>query len=1192
MTYSGPDYRQALSTLFTDSKAVSNPKDRSKAESSVQTPILASSITGALSGAITGSGSGFGHALIWPMSGLVLAACGSSGGDDKVSVSGQVLDGPVKNAKVYVDVDGNGKLDTKTDKLIGTTDAQGRFSARIDQKYQHMTLLADLTGATDINNPADWSDDAPTPAVVLRAPAGSKVISPFTEMVVRIMKDPQTVNQPVSAQQAMEILAENLGVSKSINFLTLDHTIALSDAGAAGLSNADAEKLKLLAPQLTYFLQNQTGANDLNVAVSKNQIAAMASNQKPVTSNDIQDSGKGNDSLPLYYGFEFQLKTAKGNLSTAFNDPEKGTLTYRVEVLQNGEVKTIQQAFGNKVSFDASSMSLKAEQGWSHANADAVKDSDATSYTLKVTAIDPYGRTASQEVMLYFSKNQPVEISQDGTLSKTLITEGNAISANDTGLSFTGSDGDGDNTKIKWSLAGDWASYFELENATGASAGKLKVKAQNASDNKIDFETNPKITVTVVATDDRGAQTRQDVIVDITDKNEAPTITVAANITSGVVEDTAYQLTENVLKASDPDKDDEPVYSFKGFTTANAATTDNKLQLYNGTSWVDLAVNGTFTQKQVKDGYVRLIIGDNQARDTKLILTLADKSGLAGSGDPVNQDGNIVIEVKNIVNVPDLGASGKAVNTGAASSSYNLAATDIKFTDGTENWHSLEISGLPNANTNTTLYFNDNGVWKKIVDGTAGTNEITLSNVGKIASADIGKLRFSPDSDYQPSSSTNPSFAFKLYRSAEDKNPATGVFSLDVNYVATAKGAVADQFATASVAYNGPDMDGYFTDEIKTDTTDTLDGGFAVSVAGPNSATSLPAGISFNTTTHVFAGTGTATTGYGTYTVTVTYTDANHKGAGNAAIVTQSFKLHYLEAGTTGNDTKAAATFYNGQAGNDTITGGAGNDILFGGAGTDSITGGAGDDLIHGGAGADTLTGGTGTDTASYAGGTAGVNVDLNGQHQVSWTAVANLKGSDLAAGDAGKYIIASLANSVWTVTLGTTNETASATKLVLGKLSNTGLALDTGFTNDGAISITGTTLSIATSNRGKGEALGDLLNGIENLIGGAGADGLTGGAGADTLTGGAGNDVFDVGNVAGTRAAADIIKDFTEGDTIKLGGDQQVYWKASGSDTILYNSNSVGTSNILAVLEGYSGGLDASDFTDITNNNGVVEIA
>ena len=55
-----------------------------------------------------------------------------------------------------------------------------------------------------------------------------------------------------------------------------------------------------------------------------------------------------------------------------------------------------------------------------------------------------------------------------------------------------------------------------------------------------------------------------------------------------------------------------------------------------------------------------------------------------------------------------------------------------------------------------------------------------------------------------------------------------------------------------------------------------------------------------------------------------------------------------------------------GGSGDDELRGEAGDDALFGGAGDDALDGGAGDDTLHGGAGADSFIGGDGEDTVSY----------------------------------------------------------------------------------------------------------------------------------------------------------------------------------------------------------------------------------
>ena len=228
---------------------------------------------------------------------------------------------------------------------------------------------------------------------------------------------------------------------------------------------------------------------------------------------------------------------------------------------------------------------------------------------------------------------------------------------------------------------------------------------------------------------------------------------------------------------------------------------------------------------------------------------------------------------------------------------------------------------------------------------------------------------------------------------------------------------------------------------------------------------------------------------------------------------------------------------------------------FYGYLGNDILRGMGGNDALSGNGGADIIDGGAGRDWSQYYVSAAAVTVSLLGQHQIAWAAVANVKGSALSAADAGKYIIASLSGSTWSVSLGTTSESESASKKILGKLDSTGLALDKTVFNDGLLSISGTTLSVAASARGGGEATGDKLISIESLYGSnagndtligndgdnsiygwggndtltghGGDDYLWGGAGADTLIGGAGDDILRGG------VGADILMGGTGNDTL-----------------------------------------------------------
>jgi Ca2+-binding RTX toxin-like protein len=243
-----------------------------------------------------------------------------------------------------------------------------------------------------------------------------------------------------------------------------------------------------------------------------------------------------------------------------------------------------------------------------------------------------------------------------------------------------------------------------------------------------------------------------------------------------------------------------------------------------------------------------------------------------------------------------------------------------------------------------------------------------------------------------------------------------------------------------------------------------------------------------------------------------------------------------------------------GDAQGDTLSG---VENLIGSALADTLTGDADNNVIEGGAGADSLTGGGGVNTLSYAGSNAGVNVNL----------LANTRTGGHATGD----IVSGFANVLGSAFNDTLVGDAGANRLTGGLGDDTldggagadvldGGASTTGDTVTYAASGAGVTVDLAlTTQAGVGDATGDQLIGIENLIGSAQGDTLAGdvgnnridgGAGGDQIEGGAGNDTL-IGGTSGTDRDNLFYGNATAGVTVSLALTTAQNTGGAGTDVI-----------------------------------------
>eukprot|EP00439_Symbiodinium_sp_Y106_P090069 s1_g2605.t1 len=278
----------------------------------------------------------------------------------------------------------------------------------------------------------------------------------------------------------------------------------------------------------------------------------------------------------------------------------------------------------------------------------------------------------------------------------------------------------------------------------------------------------------------------------------------------------------------------------------------------------------------------------------------------------------------------------------------------------------------------------------------------------------------------------------------------------------------------------------------------------------------------------------------------------------------------------------AAEVTYGGDAEGDVLTsiehltGSAHDDILIGSSGDNDIRGGAGNDQLTGHAGADVLDGGDGVDYVRYDASSSGVNVNLaagtaSGGDATGDTLInfENLVGSaydDVLTGDAQQNILVGLAGN------DTFNGGAGADHLEGGD------GVDTASYEGSAVGVSVNLTSGATQ---FGDAEGDVLVSIENLIGSSHKDWLYGTGGTNTLQGGAGDDdLFAWGG-------NDTIYGGAGDDILFGGGGADIIDGGDGVDIASYQQASSGVAVSLDTGTGTVGEAAGDVLTNIENLSG-----
>jgi len=239
---------------------------------------------------------GFMSVFVWTAGGLVLAACsggtrlietpvsdgGGASGGGVSAVDRGAFDGPVKNARIYIDLDRDGAVDEGEPHYL--TDETG--FAEVPLKYRGYPIIADVRGATDVESGAvlrgQFRSLEPTdPDAVL-------IATPLTDLLARAA-DPQAVLEAIFGAGAVTVTVADVGdparytlvdedaatfdTSQQITLASIALVELAADPSLSGDNNFDLNNVDEVARVLREVLAG-TGAEGLQAKVKAREDAA------------------------------------------------------------------------------------------------------------------------------------------------------------------------------------------------------------------------------------------------------------------------------------------------------------------------------------------------------------------------------------------------------------------------------------------------------------------------------------------------------------------------------------------------------------------------------------------------------------------------------------------------------------------------------------------------------------------------------------------------------------------------------------------------------------------------------------------------------------------------------------------------------------------------------------------------------
>ena len=1137
-----------------------------------------------------------------------------------ISISGRLYEnGPISGAKIYIDVNDNGQIDD-SDVFILATDSQGAYEGKIPLAYADRNLIADLAGA--VGQGRDLNDDADNIAFVsgvwLAPAAGSKVISPLTHYLsmggdvtvlggltaVQIKTRDPFDGQPrgdldnkittIAQIVATELADTNNFVAGVLNIATLQtaittEIISANEAPSDMTVTTVTDKVDETASTSKTHLATLTFED--NDGLGENIVTLSSSGNDHATYFVLEKVNRIEWKLYLKSGVALDYETAKTHVVTLkgtgsheesftlkignLNDnapllTKSGTGDLRIGsttgATDTGLTFTLTDADDavNMDGFKITSTDSVDQSGKFKVVPVNASTDIASGKTYKIQAISGETFTAANAITLTVTYSDGVHAKQSETFAAftpsaaftTPVISGGAT-ASHTIIEDDSKDGDtadDDHTNdikvttltatgggITWSIDNTSNFYIDPNKGDLYFIGTSNQDANNS-------QATHTVIVTATNTAQTGATTdTQTITVTISNKDEGPSEGVTVTGTPRVGQDLGYN-----VATTDPDGADINTLRFQWYRTDKDGTTS---QIQNAThstyrlttadeghtisikiTYRDNSVTGQTTDTVVTSapsakipitpvitGETSVTIQEEDDKDNDNNNHIAIPANLATSkGDTpitwaVNDTTNFQI-TPNTGALNFIGTSDQDIASPTAS--YNITITAKSNNDDTlTDTHNIEVIIRDIDDTAPTL--TKGATQTTIHGGSDGTNEYAQRDTGFYI--DLIDLDTIIPATYTPTlaltiggNTANANTSFALERDTANA-PTDGM-----RYKLVIKpNQRLDSGKTYSFTISQPDATPWAgsiprsaTETIRfTPTNTAAQGDVTLDLADTNKDGKFNVGDTITATSHL-----TDSNGVGTVNYQFFKTDPNDPTSDPAPLntATNSYTIKSSDSFMPGQKIRVIVTFTD-NGGTDETSAPVTTEQAFGSG-----------FIITGTNNPDTL----GDASATFA------------QH------IKGLAGDDTLNGGSGNDILNGGAGAD-TLNGGAGSDTASYAD------SSTGVIIDLAH-NDGT-----------TAQTSAGEASGDKLNSIENIIGSSGNDRLTGNAQANSLNGGAGTDTLK------GAGGDDVLYGGAGADSLDGG---------AGDDTVSYENSNALINIDLSKNTNKGGHAEGDTFTNIEN--------